>query len=157
MNVTSAKTILEQIKKSKTKWIRLQFCNPFGLLHQLSIPSAEITAESFTNGFPLDGSSIVGFTDIEKSDIILVPDSDTFQILPDFFDGGHEEPVYTSKAARMFASVRQGYNGEEFSRDSRFIAKKAEDFAKRWSPYRSHAAYLLWHYYLRTRNRKLPG
>ena len=129
--MTPIKTVLEQIKKSKVKWIRLQFCNPFGLLHQLSIPSTEITKESFTNGFPLDGSSIVGFTVIEKSDIILVPDPDTFQILPDFFDGGHEEPIYVSKAARMFASVCQGYNGEEFSRDSRFIAKKAEGFAKR--------------------------
>ena len=63
--------VLDQIKKSKTKWIRLQFCNPFGLLHQLSVPSEEITSESFVNGFPLDGSPIVGFTDIEKSDILI--------------------------------------------------------------------------------------
>ncbi len=123
--------ILDQIKKSKIKWIRLQFCNPFGLLHQLSVSSEEITAESFVNGFPLDGSSIVGFTDIEKSDIIIVPDPSTFVILPDFFDTGYGEPIYVSKAARMFAFIQQGYNEEKFSRDSRFIAKKAEDFAKK--------------------------
>ena len=123
--------VLDQIKKSKTKWIRLQFCNPFGLLHQLSVPSEEITAESFVNGFPLDGSSIVGFTDIERSDIIIVPDPSTFGILPDFFDTSHGEPIYVSKAARMFAFIQQGYSEEKFSRDSRLIAKKAEDFAKK--------------------------
>lgn len=127
----SIKTVLERIKKSKVKWIRLQFCNPFGLLHQLSIPSREITAESFVNGFPLDGSSIAGFTDIEKSDIIIVPDPSTFAILPDFFDTGHDEPTYSSKAARMFVFIQQGYSEEKFSRDSRAISKKAEEFAKK--------------------------
>ena len=129
--MTSVKIVLEQIRKSKVKWIRIQFCNPFGLLHQLSIPSAEINTKSFVDGLPLDGSSIVGFTDIEKSDIIIVPDPSTFMILPDFFDTGYGEPIYVSKAARMFAFIQQGYNEEKFSRDSRFIAKKAENFAKK--------------------------
>ncbi len=129
--MTSAKTVLDKIKKSKIKWIRLQFCNPFGLMHQLSIASHEITKESFLHGFPLDGSSITGFTDIEKSDIILVPDSDTFEILPDFFDTDDTEMAYVSRAARMFASARYGYEQKEFSRDSRSIAKKAEGFAKK--------------------------
>jgi len=30
--------IKEKINKSNVRWIRLQFCNPFGLIHQLSIP-----------------------------------------------------------------------------------------------------------------------
>ncbi len=129
--MTSVKVVLDKIKKSKIKWIRLQFCNPFGLLHQLSIASNEITAESFIHGFPLDGSSITGFTDIEKSDIILVPDPNTFQILPDFFDTDPEDPIYISKAARMFAFVQNGYDETKFSRDSRSIAQEAEIFAKK--------------------------
>ena len=124
--------VLDRIKKSKVKWIRLQFCNPFGLLHQLSVPSEEITTESFVNGFPLDGSSIVGFTSIEKSDIILVPDPSTFAVLPDYFDTNHEEQIqYASRAARMFAFVHKGYGEGQFSRDSRFLAQKAEEFARK--------------------------
>jgi hypothetical protein len=58
--IKTANKVLEAIRKSRVKWIRLQFCNPFGLLHQLSVPSEEITKESFVKGFPLDGSSILG-------------------------------------------------------------------------------------------------
>ena len=129
--LTSIKTVLDKIKKSNVNWIRLQFCNPFGLPHQLSVSSSEITGESFVNGFPLDASSITGFGKIEKSDVILVPDPNTFHILPDFFDTDHEDPVYVSKAARMFAFIRNGYDKKEFHYDSRSIAKKAEDYAKK--------------------------
>ena len=114
------------------KWIRLQFCNPFGLLHQLSVPAEEITKESFINGFPLDGSSILGFTEIDKSDISLVPDSATFAILPDYFDTSTDDGQnYSSKAARMFANIYQGFDGGRYSRDSRYISEKAEHFAKK--------------------------
>ncbi len=87
---TSAKNIVNQIKKSGVKWIRLQFCNPFGLLHQLSVPAEEITKESFVKGFPLDGSSILGCTPINESDMLLFPDPATFAILPDYFDTYHD-------------------------------------------------------------------
>jgi len=33
---------------------------------------------------------------------------------------------------------------------------EGQEHAKSWSPYRSHAAYLLWHHYLEKRNRKIP-
>ncbi len=112
------------------KWIRLQFCNPFGLHHQLSVPAEEITKDSFLNGFPVDGSSILGFTEIDKSDLLLVPDSATFSILPDYFDT-HTDGVqtYSSKAARMFVNIYKGFGEGRFSRDSRYIAQKADQFA----------------------------
>ena len=129
---TSAKNVINQIKKSQVKWIRLQFCNPFGLLHQLSVPAEEITQKAFVNGFPLDGSSIQGFTSIDKSDIILIPDPSTLIILPEFFDtfaGDHN--FYSTKSARMFANIHKGFGEGQYSRDSRYIARKAEDFAKK--------------------------
>ena len=124
--------LLQQIKKNKVDWIRIQFCNPFGLLHQLSIPAEEINKNSLINGFPLDGSSIVGFSNIETSDIILIPDPATFAILPDFFDVDHtEQNYYNSIAARMLAKVHKGYGGGQFIQDSRNMAIEAEKFAKK--------------------------
>ena len=130
---TTEKKVLEKIKKSKIKWIRLQFCNPFGLLHQLNIPAKEITKDSFSQGFPLDGSSILGFSEIDKSDILLVPDPSTFTILPDYFDtyGGDEKNQYHTKSARMFVNVHKGFDGGPYSRDPRYLAQKAEQFAKK--------------------------
>lgn len=133
-NINPSKKVLETIRKSHLKWIRLQFCNPFGLLHQLSLPSEEITKESFVKGFPLDGSSILGFTPINESDMILIPDPTTFDILPNYFDTfhGHENSKnqYASKAGRMLANIQVGIRGNPYSRDSRFIAQKAERILK---------------------------
>ena len=122
----------QQIRKHKIKWIRLCFCNPFGLLHQLSIPVHEMTKEALVDGFPLDGSSILGFSNIETSDIILVPDLDTFAVLPDFFDVDHrEQGQYISKTARIFAAIHQGFGEGQLFQDSRHIAQKAEMHAKK--------------------------
>ena len=128
----SVSNVVNQIKKLDIQWIRLQFCNPFGLLHQLSVPAEEITKESFVSGFPLDGSSILGFTEINNSDILLIPDSTTFMPLPDYFDSNtNDEQNYSSKAARMFANVYNGFGEGRFSNDSRYIAQKAEQYAKK--------------------------
>ena len=122
----------QQIKKHKIKWIRLCFCNPFGIVHQLSIPSHEMTKEALVDGFPLDGSSIVGFSNIESSDIILVPDLSTFAVLPDFFDvDSREQDKYISKSARVFAAVHQGFGEGQLFQESRHIAQKAEEYAKK--------------------------
>jgi|TARA_B100000029_G_scaffold464382_1_gene498311 glutamine synthetase len=127
--------VLEKIKKSHVKWIRLQFCNPFGLLHQLSVPSQEITEESFVKGFPLDGSSILGCTPINESDVLLIPDPDTFIIVPDYFDrhhyNEHSKNQYVSKSARMLVDLQVGFSNKRFSRDSRYIAQKAEKFLQK--------------------------
>ena len=130
--LSKAQNIVNQIKKLGVKWVRLQFCNPFGLLHQLSVPAEEITKESFVNGFPLDGSSILGFTEIDKSDILLVPDSATFAILPDYFDTHTDNGQnYSSKAGRIFVNIYTGLGEGRFSRDSRYIAQKADQFPKK--------------------------
>ncbi len=133
--IPTYKKVLEKIRKSRVKWIRLQFCNPFGLLHQLSIPSEEITKDSFVKGFPLDGSSILGYTPINNSDMLLIPDPDTFAILPDYFDTYHDNEnaknQYTSKAARMLVDIQVGFSGKRFSRDSRLVAQKAEKFLQK--------------------------
>ena len=133
--IQTYKKVLEKIRESHVKWIRLQFCNPFGLLHQLSIPSEEITMDSFVKGFPLDGSSILGCTPINESDLLLIPDPTTFTILPDYFDTYHDNEnaknQYTSKAARMLADIQVGFSGKRFSRDSRLIAQKAEKFLQK--------------------------
>ncbi|MDH5432196.1 MAG: glutamine synthetase, partial [Nitrosopumilus sp.] len=79
--------IIETIKNEKIEWVRLQFCDPFGILQQISVTSEDITEEAFSQGLPrLDGSSIKGFKEIYDSDMIITPDPNTFALNPDFFD-----------------------------------------------------------------------
>ena len=100
--------IIEDIKKSEIEWIRLQFCDPFGILQQISIDSEDITEEAFSQGLPrLDGSSIKGFKEIHDSDMLLTPDPNTFAINPDFFDMDYrerEQTNYRTKSARFFVT-----------------------------------------------------
>ena len=82
--------ITDELKRSGIKWVRLNFCDPFGFLHQISVNSNEITEDAFKQGFPrLDGSSIKGFKEIYESDMLLKPDPSTFAILPEYFDKNH--------------------------------------------------------------------
>ncbi len=130
----SALNVENELKKSGIKWIRLNFCDPFGFLHQISVNSNEITEDAFKQGLPrLDGSSIKGFKQIYESDMLLKPDPLTFAILPDYFDknhhnGGHH--TYPSMAARMFVDIYEGFGGKRYSRDCRYIAQKAEEVLK---------------------------
>ena len=91
------------MSESNIKWVRLNFCDPFGLLQQIST-SKEITEEAFKKGLPrLDSSSIKGFKEIYESDMVLKPDPSTFNILPNYIDKDHHNKInnYESKAARL--------------------------------------------------------
>jgi glutamine synthetase len=125
--------IIKQITELKIKWVRLNFCDPLGFLHQISVRSHEITEDAFKNGMPrLDGSSIRGFKEIYESDMLLKPDPSTFALLPNYFDKDHhkKDDTYTTRAARVFVDIYEGFNGKRYSRDCRYIAERADKFAK---------------------------
>ena len=125
--------VVNEIEQMNIKWVRLNFCDPFGFLQQISVQSEEITEDSFKNGIPrLDGSSIRGFREIQESDMVLKPDPDTFAVLPNYFDKNHHNisTMYGSTTARMFVDIYEGFNGARYTRDPRFIAQNAVQFAK---------------------------
>lgn len=91
-----------------------------GALQHISIPNHELDLTGFAHGIgKLDGSSIKGFKAISESDMILMPDPDTFARIP-----------WETHTARMFCNIKEGADGPRFTRDSRFIAQKAEDALK---------------------------
>lgn len=95
----------------------LRFCDLPGLMQHFSIPIDELTEAGFGEGYGFDGSSIRGFQAIQESDMLLVPDPTTAVIDPFL-----EVPTLT-----INCFVRDPITGESYSRDPRYIAKKAED------------------------------
>jgi glutamine synthetase len=67
-----------------------------------------------------DGSSITGFNRIEESDMIAMPDPDTYSVLPWRDDGGQGK----GNVARLFCDVLKP-GGEPYEGDPRFIMRKA--------------------------------
>lgn len=80
MNHTIAE-ILTFIEEHDVKFIRLAFCDVLGNSKNISIMPSQI-ARIFEEGILFDGSAIAGFSNVEDSDLLLVPDPSTFDILP---------------------------------------------------------------------------
>ena len=75
--------VLQTIKDENISFIDFWFVDIFGELHNVGMPSYAIDENSFVNGLEkLDASSIVGFKSVNSSDMILMPDPNSFKILP---------------------------------------------------------------------------
>lgn len=118
------KQVLQTIQEENISFIDFWFVDIFGELHNVGMPSYAINENSFINGLEkLDASSIVGFKSVNNSDMILMPDPNSFKILPNDYDPGHR------KNARIFCDLYDGSAKKEsrYSRDSRGIAHKAAE------------------------------
>ena len=120
----NSKQVLQTIQDENISFIDFWFVDIFGELHNVGMPSYAIDENSFVNGLEkLDASSIVGFKSVNNSDMILMPDPNSFKILPNDYDPGQR------KNARIFCDLYDGSTKKEsrYSRDSRGIAHKASE------------------------------
>src|SRR3989475_2776059 len=115
-------SVLKQIETEKIRWIDLQFVDVLGALQHITIPATSLGNEEFNRGVgKLDGSSIKGFKEIHESDMVMNPDPSTFAVLP-WYEGEH-------RTARFLVDVYEGGSHERFTRDSRYMAQRAVQFA----------------------------
>jgi glutamine synthetase len=98
--------------------VDFRFCDLPGLMQHFSAPAHQLTEEGFEDGYGFDGSSIRGFQEIQESDMILVPDPNTAVI----------DPFRQHKTLNLNCFVKDPLTGESYSRDPRYVAKKAEDY-----------------------------
>jgi len=107
--------ILKMAKEHDVKFIRLWFTDIQGILKSFAITVEELEG-ALAEGMGFDGSSIQGFARIDESDMVALPDPDTWQLLP-------WRPREHNAVARMFCDVlRPG--GEPFEGDPRFVLKR---------------------------------
>jgi len=78
---TDKSTITKIVKERKIKQIQLWFTDILGRLKSVEISDSELD-NALEAGVGFDGSSIEGFARIEESDVVALPDPETFQILP---------------------------------------------------------------------------
>ncbi len=107
-------------KDNGAQFVDLRFSDLPGLMQHFTIPFESLTEESFEEGFGFDGSSIRGFQEIQESDMILVPDAGTA-----LMDPFRQHPTLV-----LHAFVKDPVTGELYSRDPRYVARKAEDYLK---------------------------
>ena len=116
----SSDEVFARIKHEGIKFIDLQFTSLPGRFHHTTISADTFTPEQMEDGLPkLDGSSIVGFTSIHDSDLILKPDPSTFAVIPWIDD---------KKTARLLCDVYWGGGRGRLENDPRGICQKAEKY-----------------------------
>ena len=109
--------VLGMVKDEGVEIIDFRFCDLPGLMQHFSVPAHEFSEDAFEEGYGFDGSSIRGFQEIQESDMLLVPDPNTAVI----------DPFRVHKTLNVNCFVRDPVTGEPYSRDPRYVAKKAED------------------------------
>lgn len=112
MNCT-ANEVLEFINENDVKFVRLGFCDPFGVQKNISIMSDELTS-AFEYGVSFDAHAIRGFRDVTRSDLLLFPDPATLMVLPWRPGPG--------RVARFYCDIKNP-DGSAFSHDGRYILK----------------------------------
>ena len=114
VNCKTREEVLKFVKEKDVSFIQLWFTDVLGVLKSFAITPSELE-EGMTEGMGFDGSSVEGFARIEESDMIAMPDPDTFQIVP--WRSG-ELPV-----ARMFCDILNP-DGTSYEGDPRYILKR---------------------------------
>ncbi|PGY07996.1 type I glutamate--ammonia ligase [Bacillus sp. AFS031507] len=123
-NAPAVATTLEQIKETinekSVELLHLQFVDIEGILKHVTVTVEQL--EDVVEGkMMFDGSSIKGFSPINKSDLYLQPDLTTFAVLPWTVEEGYAE-------ARFLCSVKNP-DGTLFEGDTRNVLKKTVDRA----------------------------
>ena len=107
--------VLKMAKEHDVKFIRMWFTDILGVLKSFAINVEELEG-ALEEGMGFDGSSIEGFARIDESDMVAMPDPDTFQLLP-------WRPQEQNAVARMFCDILKP-GGEPFEGDPRYVLKK---------------------------------
>ncbi|GAB6053546.1 type I glutamate--ammonia ligase [Magnetospira thiophila] len=112
--------VLKVIKDNEIKFVDLRFTDPRGKWQHLSMVSAFIDEDSFTDGIMFDGSSIAGWKAINESDMALIPDPASAVM----------DPFSAQSTMIVNCDIMEPGTGQLYNRDPRSIAKKAEAYLK---------------------------
>jgi glutamine synthetase len=111
--------IKRRVAEAAIEFISLQFTDIVGIVKSVTIPVRELDT-ALDRGVWFDGSSVEGFARIAESDMYLVPDLETFAVIPWEQDSG--------PSARFICDVYTPA-GEPFAGDPRQVLKRAVEAA----------------------------
>ncbi len=122
-----AGSFLKQVEQDGVQFVSLQFTDVMGTIKSVTIPVGRLE-DALTEGVWFDGSSIQGFARIYESDLVLMPDVDTYRVLPwsapgrrrariicDVHGAGGEPSLHVPRQVLKRALARAGAMGYTFN------------------------------------------
>ena len=110
--------VLEMIKDKDVQYVSFRFTDPRGKWQHLSYHVHSVDEDLLTSGVMFDGSSIAGWKDIHKSDMLLEPRPETAVL----------DPFAESPTIILICDVKEPRTGASYGRGPRGIAKQAEAY-----------------------------
>ncbi len=120
LQLKTEKDAVDFIKKEGIEVVDLRFMDFPGLWQHFSVPAREITEDTFSEGVGFDGSSIRGWQSINESDMLVKPVPETAFV----------DPFFSAKTLVFVCNICDPVTGEDYTRDPRNIARKAENYLK---------------------------
>src|SRR3954468_15557049 len=112
--------VLRSVEERGVRLIRLWFTDVLGQLKSFAISPAELE-NALEEGMTFDGSSIDGFSRVQESDVLAMPDPNSFELLP-WADT-------TAPEARMFCDIGN-LDSTPFEGDPRQVLRRNLDKAR---------------------------
>lgn len=106
--------VLRTVEERGIRLVRLWFTDVLGNLKSFAISPAEME-NALNDGMSFDGSAIDGFSRVQESDVLALPDANTFEVLPWVDPKGAE--------ARVFCDIAK-LDGTPFDGDPRQVLRR---------------------------------
>lgn len=113
--------VLRTVEERGIRLVRLWFTDVLGNLKSFAISPAEME-NALNDGMSFDGSSIDGYSRVQESDVLAIPDANTFEVLPWVDPKGAE--------ARVFCDIAR-LDGTPFDGDPRQVLRRNLDHAQK--------------------------
>ncbi|MEO7398180.1 MAG: type I glutamate--ammonia ligase [Ilumatobacteraceae bacterium] len=120
MNEQQRNYVLHTVEERGVRLVRLWFTDVLGNLKSFAISPAELE-NALEDGMTFDGSSIDGFSRVQESDVLAIPDPNTFEVLP-WGDPKNAE-------ARVFCDIHN-LDGTAFQGDPRQVLRRNLEAAR---------------------------
>jgi glutamine synthetase len=116
MQARDQEYVLKMARDNHVKFIRLWFTDILGFLKSVAITITELE-DALENGVGFDGASIQGFARADESDMVAMPDPNTFQLLP-------WRPREEAAVGRIFCDILEP-GGAPYQGDPRYVLRRA--------------------------------
>src|SRR3712207_5633764 len=103
------------------EFVQLRYTDLLGkFLAKYAVSETGNPSEDLKKGIALDGSSVAGFSKINESDLLLVPDRSTLRLLP----------LTNYRVATVIADVYEGFGNGRLAKDPRYVPQILEEALK---------------------------
>ncbi len=121
LSFKSPTELLKHIEEQDIRFIDFNFTDLTGKWQHITWHSSTITTDMLGNGISFDGSSIDGWCDINRSDMVLKPDISRIS----------QDPFAAQNTLKIFCDICEPETLTSYNRDPRSVAKAAEAYLKK--------------------------